>query len=86
MEEKKKRGRRVGQQEEPCVKRKICGGAYKNLGPSFLLSLIARQELSYPWYCCTLSLDKKCGDPVKGFPAQWPVYNTTKLCADWLGI
>lgn len=34
------------EEDEESGSRKICGGAYKNLGPSFLLSLIAPRESS----------------------------------------
>lgn len=51
------------------MERKICGGAYKNLGPSFVLSLIAPhggQSIAWCWVHPGPYLGSQCLGLVKG--------------------
>lgn len=67
MEEKKKRQKRTNSRRG-----KFVAGAYKNLGPSFSLSLIAPPELSAPMVLLLYPGPSYCrGGHVKRFQSKW---------------
>lgn len=78
-------GEKEKAKDEQSGSRKICCGAYKNLGPSFSLSLIAPQEFPRLSTCIPVVLlhrdpGHSCGGHVKCFQTNWLASTSPPSC------